>query len=80
VLSNLFLHYVFDVWMKAHYPTMPWCRYADNGLAHCKTEQQAKELLERLLQRFKDSELELHPKKTKIIYCKDGRRKGYYTR
>jgi RNA-directed DNA polymerase len=41
VLSNLFLHYVFDMWMKIKHPTMPWCRYCDDGLAHCKTKQEA---------------------------------------
>ena len=79
VLSNLFLHYVFDVWMQKNHPTTPWCRYADDGLAHCKTEQQAQQLLAELRQRFKECGLEIHPDKTKIIYCKDGRRKGQYT-
>ncbi|MDP1573895.1 MAG: reverse transcriptase domain-containing protein, partial [Coxiellaceae bacterium] len=37
VLSNLFLHYVFDTWMQRNYPSMQWCRYADDGLIHCKT-------------------------------------------
>lgn len=78
VLSNLFLHYVFDVWMKRHYPNTPWCRYADDGLAHCETEEEAKQLLAELTNRFKECGLELHPNKTKIVYCKDGsRRKDY---
>jgi len=78
VLSNLFLHYVFDAWMKTNYPTMPWCRYADDGLVHCKTRQQAEQLLAVLEQRFKQCGLELHPDKTRIIYCKDVKRKGTY--
>ena len=41
VLANLFLHYVFDSWMKRTFPGNPWCRYADDGLAHCQTEQAA---------------------------------------
>lgn len=78
VLSNLFLHYVFDVWMKKHHPNTPWCRYADDGLAHCETEEEAKQLLAELTDRFKECGLELHPNKTKIVYCKDGsRRKDY---
>ena len=78
VLSNLFLHYVFDVWMKKHHPSTPWCRYADDGLAHCETEEEAKHLLAELTNRFKECGLELHPNKTKIVYCKDGsRRKDY---
>lgn len=78
VLSNLFLHYVFDSWMKRNHPTIPWCRYADDAVAHCKTEQQAQELLTTLKHRFKECGLELHPKKTKIVYCKDGKRKEHY--
>lgn len=70
------MHYVFDLWMQKKHPTTPWCRYADDGLAHCKTEQQAQELLAELKQRFDECGLELHPEKTKIIYCKDGSRKG----
>lgn len=78
VLSNLFLHYVFDIWMKKNHPAIPWCRYADDGLVHCKTEQQAQQLLIALKQRFQECGLELHPNKTKIVYCKDGRRKRNY--
>lgn len=76
VLSNLFLHYAFDVWMNKKHPTVPWCRYADDGLAHCRTEQQAQYLLAELDKRFKECGLELHPDKTKIVYCKDDNRKG----
>ncbi len=75
VLSNLFLHYVFDVWMKHNHQEIPWCRYADDGLAHCKTIVQAQELLQSLKERFSECSLELHPDKTKIVYCKDGKRK-----
>jgi len=78
LLSNLFLHYVFDVWMGRKFHTVPWCRYADDGLAHCRTKFQAEQLLVELQQRFKQCGLELHPDKTKIIYCKDGSRKGKY--
>lgn len=78
VLSNLFLHYAFDVWMERHYPEHPWCRYADDGLVHCKTLQEAEALMLALKQRFTECRLELHPNKTKIVYCKDGSRKGNY--
>lgn len=78
VLSNLFLHYVFDKWMQQHHPAIPWCRYADDGLLHCNTEQQAQQLLKELRDRFNACGLELHPEKTKIVYCKDGSRKGDY--
>ena len=49
VLANLFLHYTFDVWMTKHYPDNPWCRYADDGLVHCRTEQEAQALMACLL-------------------------------
>ena len=75
VLSNLFLHYVFDMWMKINHPLKPWCRYADDGLVHCRTELEAQQLLEELKVRFQECGLELHPIKTKIVYCKDGSRK-----
>lgn len=74
VLSNLYLHYVFDAWMTKHYPEALWCRYADDGICHCKTKEQAESLLAELEQRFMDCKLEIHPEKTKIVYCKDGRR------
>lgn len=78
VLSNLFLHYVFDMWMGKKHPEKPWCRYADDGLVHCKTEEKAQQLLAELNQRFSACGLELHLEKTKIIYCKDGMRKDQY--
>lgn len=78
VLSNLFLHYVFDSWMQKRYSGTPWCRYADDGLAHCKTEQEAEELLREIRKRFEVCGLELHPEKTKIVYCKDDNRKETY--
>lgn len=76
VLANLFLHYVFDAWMQRKYPGIPWCRYADDGLLHCRSEQQAQALLSELEERFAECSLMLHPEKTKIVYCKDGSRKG----
>jgi RNA-directed DNA polymerase len=78
VLANLFLHYTFDVWMTKHYPDNPWCRYADDGLVHCRTEQEAQALMAALDARFAQCALQMHPDKTKIVYCKDGSRKGRY--
>jgi len=78
VLANLFLHYAFDVWMKRTFPQLPWCRYADDGLVHCRTEREAQAVKQALQARFEQCGLELHPAKTKIVYCKDGSRKGKY--
>jgi RNA-directed DNA polymerase len=76
VLSNLFLHYVFDTWMSRNRPRNPWARYADDGIAHCRTQEEAEELLGQLKDRFEECGLELHPEKTRIVYCKDDDRRG----
>lgn len=79
LLANLFLHYVFDKWMEKRFPDVPWCRYADDGLIHTRIKGKAEWLLEKLKQRFNECGLELHPEKTKIVYCKDEKRKGEHT-
>jgi RNA-directed DNA polymerase len=78
ILANLFMHYAFDLWMARTYPDLPWCRYADDGLVHCRNEQEAEALKAALQARLAECRLEMHPTKTKIIYCKDGKRKGKY--
>jgi len=78
VLANLFLHYVFDKWIKTNFSQNPWARYADDGIVHTKTKVEAENLLEKLEQRFKTCKLELHPDKTRIVYCKDDDRRGNY--
>lgn len=76
VLSNLFLHYVFDMWMGRTFPSNPWCRYADDGLVHCTSEDEAKLVKARIIERFEECGLEIHPVKTRIVYCRKGNRKG----
>jgi RNA-directed DNA polymerase len=76
LLANLFLHYAFDVWVTRTFPGVPWCRYADDGLAHCKTEQEARAIMDALRARLAECHLEMHPDKTRIVYCKDVRRKS----
>lgn len=76
VLANLFLHYVFDDFMAKEFPTIPWARYADDGIAHCASLKQAKYLQRRLEERFMRFGLELNLDKTRIVYCKDDDRKG----
>jgi RNA-directed DNA polymerase len=78
LLSNLFLHYVFDQWMQKHYPDIPFERYADDGICHCKTLAQAQQLRAALERRFAECHLELHPQKTRVVYCKDDDRRGTY--
>lgn len=79
LLANLFLHYVFDKWMERTYPQNPWARYADDGVVHCQSRDEAEELLMRLQLRFGECSLELHPDKTRIVYCKDDDRPGEYS-
>jgi RNA-directed DNA polymerase len=76
LLSNLFLHYTFDKWMARNYPNIPFERFADDALCHCVSESQAKMLKEALEKRFAECGLQLHPEKTKIVYCKDDDRRG----
>jgi RNA-directed DNA polymerase len=78
ILSNLFLHYTFDLWMRRTYPDLPWCRYADDGLVHCRTEQEAEAVRVELQARLEECHLQMHPTKTKIVYCRDGRRRASY--
>lgn len=76
LLANLFLHYAFDEWMKSNCPGNPFARYADDIVIHCKNEKEALDLREAIRERLLKCKLELHPVKTKIIYCKDSNRKG----
>ena len=77
--ANLFLHYAFDKWMEREHPDIPFERYADDGVCHCKSEAQAERLKQELSARMKEVGLELHPEKTKIVYCKDDDRQGEYS-
>ncbi|WP_245293122.1 reverse transcriptase domain-containing protein, partial [Rhizobium acidisoli] len=77
-LANLFMHYAFDLWVTRMHPDLPWCRYADDGLVHCQSEQQAEALKLELSARLSACGLQMHPTKTKIVYCKDQRRREAY--
>src|SRR2546423_14709583 len=77
-LANLFLHYVFDLWMRREHPDIPFERYADDAICHCRSEAQALELRQALEKRVADCKLQLHPQKTKVVYCKDANRPGHY--
>lgn len=76
LLANLFLHYAFDVWMWKKHPRIPFERYADDVICHCTSELQVKGLLTAIEHRMTECGLELHPQKTKIVYCKDDDRRG----
>ncbi len=78
LLANLFLHYTFNVWMKKQNPLIPFERYADDGICHCRSKAEAEWLRVAIEKRFAECGLELNLQKTKIVYCKeDGRREKY---
>ena len=78
LLANIFLHLAFDDWMRKTHPSVPFERYADDVIAHCTSEQQAQAIKCSIETRLKRCQLELHPDKTKIVYCKDDDRRGSY--
>jgi len=78
LIANIFLHYGFDLWMVREYPGVQFERFADDVVVHCVTERQARQVREAIGRRMVDIGLELHPDKTKIVYCKDSRRRQEY--
>lgn len=78
VLANLFMHYAFDTWLDKEFPSVAFERYADDAVIHCVTEWQARRVLAALHERMEQVGLELHPDKTKIVYCKDSNRRGSF--
>src|SRR4051795_2412133 len=76
ILANLFMHYAFDTWMARDFPGCPFERYADDGVVHCKSRRQAEHVLGRVAARMNEVGLRLHPEKTRIVYCKDDRRRA----
>lgn len=79
LLANIFLHYVFDMWISRTYPAVRFERYADDIVIHCRTRQEAEELLESCIARFESCHLRLHPEKTHVVYNQDSYRQdnGY---
>ena len=78
VLANLFLHYAFDLWMAREFPAVKFERYVDDAVVHCGSETQARAVVAAIAERMEQVGLRLHPGKTKIVYCKDGKRRGSY--
>ena len=76
VLANLFMHYAFDAWMAREFPSVWFERYADDAVVHCVTERQANNLVAAIGDRMAEVGLRLHPTKTRIVYCQDGKRRG----
>jgi len=78
LLANLFLHYAFDMWMRRTFPECPFERYADDAVVHCRSQVEAQAVVEAIRGRFGQCHLELHPTKTRIVYCQDDGRPGKY--
>ncbi len=78
LLANIFLHHAFDTWMAETYPHVPFERYADDIVVHCRSEAQARFIRDKIAARLATCRLEAHPDKTKIVYCRDDDRPGEY--
>jgi RNA-directed DNA polymerase len=78
LLANIFLHLALDDWMRRTYPGIPFERHADDVIVHCQSEEQAQAVKRAIAARLAQCKLELHPDKTKIVYCKDDNRRGGY--
>jgi RNA-directed DNA polymerase len=75
LLANLFMHYAFDAWMVREFPTIPFERYCDDAVVHCDSEQQARQVRDAIAGRLEQVGLQLHPDKTRIVYCQDADRR-----
>ena len=78
LLANIFLHLVFDAWMERTFPQVPFERYADDVLVHCRTKEQAEDVRQAVAERLARCKLEVHPSKTRIVYCQDSNRRASY--
>ena len=76
LLANLFMHYAFDAWMVREFPAVQFERYCDDVVVHCRSELQAHQVRDAIAARLAQVGLELHPDKTRIVYCKDADRRG----
>ena len=76
LIANLFMHYAFDAWMARDFPGIWFERYCDDAVVHCASEKQARHMRAAIAARLAEVGLELHPGKTRIVYCKDADRRG----
>ena len=70
------MHYAFDLWMARNHPGCPFERYADDGVVHCRSRRQAEVVLAGIATRMSEVGLRLHPDKTRVVYCSDGKRRA----
>jgi RNA-directed DNA polymerase len=72
LLANIYLHYVFDLWVQAWRKTQAQgdvivVRFADDIVLGFQSEMEAKQFQEALVERFRRFNLELHPEKTRLL-------------
>jgi RNA-directed DNA polymerase len=72
LLANVYLHYVFDLWVdawrkKGAQGAVVVVRYADDGVVGFEHREDAERFLGDLQARFRQFGLELHPDKTRLI-------------
>lgn len=75
LLANLFLHYAFDSWMVRQWCHLPFERYADDIIVHCRSKREADVVRRTVAARLRECGLTLHPEKTHVVYCKDSNRR-----
>jgi RNA-directed DNA polymerase len=80
ILMNVFMHYAFDAWMQKSHPRCPFARYADDAVVHCRSQAAAERLLAEIDERLAHCKLQMHPQKSKVVYCKDSNRRQAYPR
>jgi RNA-directed DNA polymerase len=78
ILMNLFMHYAFDAWMEKSHPQCSFARYADDAVVHCRSQAEAERLLAEIGERLAHCKLQMHPEKSKVVYCKDSNRRQAY--
>jgi RNA-directed DNA polymerase len=78
LLANVFMHYAFDAWLVREFPGLGFERYCDDAVVHCRSERQARQVRDAIAERLAQVGLELHPDKTRIVYCKDADRTGSF--
>jgi RNA-directed DNA polymerase len=76
VLANIFLHYALDLWLAREFPDVPFERYADDAILHCRSKAQAQVVRDAIVKRLAQVGLELNLDKTRVVYCKDSNRRG----
>jgi RNA-directed DNA polymerase len=74
LLANLYLHYAFDQWMLKKWSHLPFERYADDIIVHCRGKWEANLVRAGVENRLRECGLELHLEKTKLVYCRDSNR------